>query len=147
MDVDRGAPGDRHEPRGQVPAVVDRPGGSPRLHERLLRGLLCQAPIAERPHGYRVHEAAVLAVDRPHRLGVTIAKPTPRGPIHHGSGRYTAGAGQGAGGGAGTPGCPARCLPSGTVSETLPIDVGPETRHFGLDEARGGGQTFDLALR
>ena len=56
---------------------------TPSLHERLLRRLLRQRPVAQHPIRHRVHQSAVLRVDAPHCRRITFAELPSDSPAHH----------------------------------------------------------------
>ena len=74
VDIDRGPLGDRREPRRGIAVRVEAVRGLPRVHEGLLHGFFREVVTPERVVRNRVHEIAVLAVERAHRVRVALAE-------------------------------------------------------------------------
>ena len=85
VDVDGGALRDRGQPWCRLAVDVEAVRRLPRIHERLLRGLLREVVTAERPMRDRVDEPAVLAVQRPHGAGFPPPEGVEHGRIHPGN--------------------------------------------------------------
>jgi hypothetical protein len=75
VNVDGGPPGDGRQPRSHLPGRIITARRPPRLHERLLGGLLGQSPIPKDLVGHRVHQPAVCPVHGPHRVRIPGCEP------------------------------------------------------------------------
>src|SRR4029078_4476383 len=74
VQVDRGPPGDREQPRSQRAVRLQRPAGAPGVQERDLNGVRGQFAVTEDPQRDRVHRPGVALVDGTKPFGATGAK-------------------------------------------------------------------------
>jgi hypothetical protein len=74
MDIDRNTSSNSGKPRSELSARIEGSRGAPCLHERLLRRVLGQVPIAQRTMRDAVYQPPVLAIDGAHRVGVALTK-------------------------------------------------------------------------